>query len=206
MKKFLFCIYFFLCSCSLPITYSDTHQQKNPNSNLLPALNTKISVPNLRAAFSDATDDEGKPDYNLRNVMADDAVNIFEREVEENITLGEGEKRGYISFRVTYVQLDNSTGLRALSMATLGLLNAVGLPMDKFTQTMEVEIEIMNKKRDVVKRYTQVVETSAYRAYYWGYKRKDINRKVSADNVKEALRIIREKINKDASEILERLK
>ncbi len=78
--------------------------------------------------------------------------------------------------------------------------------MDKFTQTMEVEIEIMNKKRDVVKRYTQVVETSAYRAYYWGYKRKDINRKVSADNVKEALRIIREKINKDASEILERLK
>lgn len=205
MKKISFCLTFFLCACTLPISYEDTHQSKNPNTNLLPALHTKINAQNLRAAFTDVSSDKNKPDRHLRDVIVDDAINIFEREVEENITVGEGKKQGRIAFRVQYVKMENSIPLRTVSVVTLGLLNFGGFPKDKLTQTMEAEVEIMNLKGDVIKRYTETVESSAYNAYYWGYKRSNINRKVSAENVKKVLKKISAEINADASEIKQNL-
>jgi hypothetical protein len=205
MKKILLGLAFLLCSCTMPISYNDTHSPNNPNANLLPAMHTKYNLANLKAAFSDVTDDKGKPDYAMRNVMADDAVSIFEQDVENNITVGKGEKKGYISLRIQTVQLEYSLPIRTASVATLGLLNIVGFPVDKHTQTMDVEVEIMDKKQGVIKRYTQTVESSAYRAFYWGYKRKNVNRKVSADNVKKAMALIRNQINTDAPEIKQKL-
>ncbi|MBR3501355.1 MAG: hypothetical protein IKO06_00425 [Alphaproteobacteria bacterium] len=206
MKKLFLCLMFLLYGCSLPITYNDTHQPKNPNANLLPALHTKVNTQNLKAVFSDITNDKKKPDYNMRNMIADDAVNIFEREVEENITTGSGVKKGYISLRIQYVQLNHSFGYRAATIASLGLLSVVGVPVDKYTQTMEVEVEIADNRQAVIKRYTEVVESSAYHAFYWGYKRPEINRKVAADNMKKAMAAISKKINADAPEIKKSLK
>lgn len=205
MKKIFVLLSFLLSACTLPITYNDTHQQAKPNANLLPAMHTKVYTQNLKAAFSDITNDEEKPDKTTRDVIVDDAINIFEREVEQNITTGEGEKNGYIALRVQYVELQHSTGLRATSIATLGLLNMVGFPVDKHTQIMEAEVEIMNKKHGVIKRYTETVESSAFRALYWGYQRSDVNRKVSAENMKKFMQIISAKINSDASEIRQKL-
>ena len=206
MKKIFVLLSLFLSACTLPISYNDTHQQVRPNSNLLPAMHTKVYTQNLKAVFADITKDKEKPDRMARDVIVDDAVNIFEREVEQNITTGEGEKKGYIALRVQYVELQHSTGLRATSIATLGLLNMVGFPIDKHTQIMEAEVEIMNKKHGVIKRYTETVESSAFRALYWGYQRSDVNRKVSAENMKKFMQIISAKINSDASEIKEKLK
>ena len=206
MKKIFVLLSLLLSACTLPITYNDTHQQVRPNSNLLPAMHTKVYTQNLKAAFADITNDEEKPDKTTRDVIVDDAINIFEREVEQNITTGEGEKKGYIALRVQYVELQHSTGLRATSIATLGLLNMVGFPVDKHTQIMEAEVEIMNKKHGVIKRYTETVESSAFRALYWGYQRSDVNRKVSAENMKKFMQIISAKINSDASEIRQKLK
>lgn len=206
MRIILFCLAFLLCGCTLPITYDDTHQSISPNSYRLPAMHAKVNTLNLKAAFVDITNDKEKPNRDVRDVIVNDAVNIFEREVEQNITTGEGAKKGYITFRVQYIQFEHSKGLRATSIATLGLLNLVGFPVDKHTQIMEAEIEIADKKHDVIKRYTETVESSAYRAFYWGYKRPDINRKVSAENMKKFMHVISAKINADATEIQEKLK
>lgn len=206
MKKLLLCLVIILSGCTLPVTYNDTHQPKTPNVNLLPAMHTKVNASNLKAAFTDISEDKKKSNAKIRDVTVDDAVNIFEREVEQNITVGEGSKQGRISMRIQYVDLSNSAALRAASMATLGILNLVGFPSDKFTQTMEVEVEVMNLKGGVIKRYVETVEDSEYRALYWGYKRPYINRKLAADNVMHALRIIRAKINDDAEYIKSELK
>lgn len=205
MKKILLCLMFVLSSCTLPITYNDTHQTKNPNANLLPPMHTKVNTQNLRASFSDVSQDKNKPDRNLRDTMTNDAVSIFEREVEENITQSEGNKKGRIAFRVQYVELENTLPLRAVSIATLGLLNLIGFPADKYTQTMEVEVEVMNLKGGVIKRYTETVQNSEYSAFYWGYRRPNINRKLSAENVKQALKLISAKINTDAEYIKSKL-
>ena len=201
MKHLFICLVFIISACTLPITYNDTHQPKNQNANLLPAMHTKVNTSNLKAAFTDISEDTKKPKRDFRDIMVDDAVNIFEREVKENITIGEGNKQGYISFRIQYIELDESLPIRAVSVGTLGLLNLLGFPADKFTQTMEVEVEIMNLKGGVIKRYTQTIKTSEYRALYWGYKRPNINRKLSAENIKQALKLISAKINTDAEYI-----
>ena len=203
MKKLLLCLVLLLCGCTTAVNYDDVHQRKNPNTNMLPALYTKVSAPNLRAAFTDTEADGISRDE--RDIIVDNAISLFEREAEEKITVYEGERKGYISFKIPYVSMDHSNVLRITSMATLNLINFLGFPHDKITQTMEVEIEIMDKKRSVIKRYTEVVESSAYNAFYWGYRRKDINRKISADNVKKALSLISARIDKDASEIIPQL-
>ena len=206
MKKLLLSFVLFLSACTLPITYNDTHQPKNQNANLLPAMHTKVNTSNLKATFTDLSQDTKKPKRDYRDVMVDDAVNIFEREVEQNITTGEGDKKGRIAFRIQYVDLDNSAPFRMASLCTLGLLNIAGFPADKFTQTMEVEVEVMNAKGGVIKRYTQTVQDSEYMAFYWGYNRQNVIRKVSAENIKQALRLISAQINNDAEYIKSQLR
>lgn len=205
MKKIFLCLVLFLCSCASKVEYNDLHQSITPNSNLLPALTTKVSAPNLRAAFVDIEKNGMKK--NERDIIVDDVINIFEREAEENITVGDGERKGYISLRIEYVGNEHSIPLRVASIVTLGLANILGFPSDKYTQTMEVEVEITDKKHAVIKRYREIVTSSVYKALYWGYERKFmINRKLAADNIKQALKLIREKINNDASEIKKKLK
>ena len=203
MKKILFLL-MFLCGCTY-IGYNDLHQPKNPNTNLLPAMKTKVNTLNLKAAFTDTTNDKDKIKRDERDIIVDDAVNIFEREVEQNITVGDGEKKGYIAFRIQYVDLEKSLPIRVVSIATLGIANIFGFPAAKFTQTMEVEVEVTDRKQNVIKRYTETVENSAYVALYWGYRRKEVNRKLAAENVKQALKIISAKINVDAPEIKQKL-
>ena len=211
MRKIIFALVFCLCGCALSVSYDDVHQQINSNPNLLPALKTKVDTQNLRASFADLADYENNSDKKRKdtmrlNMIVNDAVNIFEREVEENITVGSGEKKGYISFKVQYVELKDSVPVRVATIAGLGLLNIAGFPYNTFTQTMEAEIEIMDKKQNVIKRYTEIVESSESCALYWGYKRREINRKISAENVKKFLEIVRKKINNDAEEIKAKLK
>ena len=203
MKKILLILTFLLASCHTVVDYDDLHTAQSPNTHLLPALKTKVNTSNLRAAFTDV--EKGGISKNERDIIVDDAVNLFESEVENNITVGEGAKKGYISFRIQYVEFGHSFALRAASLCTLGLINLTGFPFDRYSQTMEVKVEIADKKQGVVKRYVETVESEAYRALYWGYSRKIINRKISAENVKKALAKIRAEINADAPEIAKKL-
>ena len=85
-------------------------------------------------------------------------------------------------------------------------LNVVGFPANELTESLEVEVQIMNNKKEVIGRYVENVTNSNYLAMYWGYNWPGLYRKVAADNIKTALEKIRIKINNDSTRLNKQLK
>ena len=220
MRKYLILFLFFLSSCS-SISYNDLNPCKNPNKHLLPSLEPIIDVYNLEAIYS-----KGRYEGLSANITysgtytgvssisgiqygdprVNDTINIFNKEVKDNITNPYGEKKGYISLRLTNRLSENSDCYLLFSSLTGCLLNIIGFPFNKVSDTLEMEVEILNKNKEIVKRYTEVVLNSNYVAMYWGYSENDVLRKVAADNIKQGLEKIRFKIEEDFDIIEKSLK
>lgn len=226
MKKITLLLCIFICSCK-SITYQDVNPTLFPNSNLLPALEILVDINNLEATYTSGsyvgTANNFGSGYGLNNyggyvstttmsgthykdVRVNDIINIFNKEVKENITSLYGEKKGYISLKLGYKGFEENTLLGLASIFSLGTVNFLGVPISKLSQSLEVEVEIWNNKREVVKRYVENVVDSEYVAMYWGYNINNAFRKVAADNIKQALEKIRNKIGNDATEIKNSLK
>lgn len=188
MKKYLF-VLLLLASCR-SIGYNDVNADTAPNLNLLPALTPQVSEHNLKNV------------YGRKDLRVNDAEQIFTKEIKNNITSPYGEKKGTITLTLNY-HGDNSTSFYHYTSAfTLGLLNLVGYPADEADESLEIEVDILNKKQEIVKRYTALAQNKAYRAMYYGYKDiKTARRKVAAENMKQTMAIVRQKINADADEI-----
>ena len=71
--------------------------------------------------------------------------------------------------------------------------------------SLEVEVEILNNKKELIKHYKVNVDNSEAVAMYYGYHQKHVYRKLAADNIKQAMEQIRLQINNDAEEILKKL-
>lgn len=93
-----------------------------------------------------------------------------------------------------------------LSSFTLYTINFLGFPYTEEKQSLEVEVEVWNSKKEIIKRYTVNAFDNEYSAMYWGYTIPNLSRKLAADNIKQALEQIRLQINNDADEIKKKLK
>lgn len=190
-----------LSSCR-SVGYEDLTPSIRPNNNLLPVLEVKTDT-----KIYPKKEKIGKKTYN--DSRGTDAETIFIKEVRENIIEPTGEKKGYITMRISYEDTD-SVGLYKLTAFVgclgLGVPFLFGVPAGALNQDLEVEVQIQNNHKDVIKRYTERVADTEYVAAWWGYKRKDVSRKVAAENLKHALENIRYKINNDAPTIRAQLK
>ena len=221
MKKILFFFILSLCSCK-SITYSDVNPNIAPNQMLLPPMEAIVSMQNLEATYSagsiDAviekegesgnignSDDWGKVErafgVKYKDIRVKDAINIFEKEIAENITNSYGPKKGYIELKLGYLEEKPAPVYTIPSMLTLSAINIFGFPANKMSQSLEVEVRILNNKKDLVKKYVEYVQSENYVAMWWGYGESTIRRKLAADNLKKALESIRKRINDDAKEI-----
>ena len=226
MKKFIILCCILICSCR-SIKYQDVNPIISPNRNLLPALETLIDINNLEATYTSGsyvgTANNFGSGYGAnhwggwsstatmkgtyyKDARVNDIIYIFNKEVKENIISMYGVKRGYIVLKLGYREADFSSLYRLSSILTLGTINFLGFPADKISQSLEVEVEIWNNNREVIKRYVEHVVDSEYVAMYWGYNTNAATRKVAADNIKQALEKIRIKIGQDATEIKNRLR
>ena len=140
-----------------------------------------------------------------RDQRIGDLINLFEKEVKENITDPNGQKKGYISLKLGYRGQSENWVYPIVSIVTLCIPNFLGFPFEHISQTLEVQVEIWNKNKDLIKKYTENVEDDEYLAMYWGYGEDTINRKLAADNIKNALEKIRKRIEIDANEINKKL-
>lgn len=218
MKKYVFLLFLILCSCK-SINYNDVNPAIVPNKNLLPALESVVDVSNLEATYtaggySGTANNVGTGfgtgygagwmqttainGTNYKDARVNDIINIFNKDVKENITNPYGEKKGYIFLKLGYRGEDSSFILPITSALSLFTLNFVGYPGNKVTQSLEVEVEILNNKKELIKRYVENVNDYGYVAMYWGYSGQTIRRKVAADNIKQALDKIKNRINDDA--------
>ena len=115
-------------------------------------------------------------------------------------------KKGNISLKLGYRGSDSSFIYPFVSTLSLCTLNLFGFPWDRLEESLEIEVQIMNNKREVIKRYVESVNNHNYVAVWWGYEEHDIYRKVAADNIRTVLANIRHRINNDSNEIKKQLK
>jgi len=206
MKKIALFLCVILCGCK-SVSYHDFIPTVQPNANLLPAMNIDIDEKSLTAAYPARKVSEYDNDGRLidmwqrDDVRVGDVRNIFEKEVKENISELYGSKKGYITLKLGYYDRDITSWYSVPAAFTLGTVYLVGFPYRGERQTLEVIVEVQNNKREVIKRYTEMVSNEAYVALYWGYEQDKLSRKIGADNIKQALEKIRYRINADAPEI-----
>ncbi len=223
MKKCVVLGVFLMCSCK-SITYQDVNPEIKPNENLLPALESVVDLRNLEATYTAGTyigmannvgtgfggsgwlQTTSMSGTAFRDVRVNDVINIFNKEVKENITQPYGEKKGYITVKLGYRGVDKNPFYELTSLFTLWSVNFLGFPCGRQTQSLEVEVEIWNKQKEMVSRYVENVQDSEYCAMYWGYGGPNLGRKLAADNIKQALKKIRYRINIDAPQIKKKLK
>ena len=226
MKKYILFLWL-LTSCK-SITYQDVNPVINPNPNLLPALETIVDVYNLESTYSSGsyygqadtfgTGYSGNNNWSnwfqttslsgtqYKDPRVGDVINIFDKEVKENISSPYGSKKGYISLKLGYRGSDMSLIYPITTIVNLGLLNIFGFPGNKINESLEVEVQIINNKKEVVGRYVETVINSDYIALWWGYSKYTIYRKVAADNIKMALKNIRYRINNDYEKLEKQLR
>lgn len=195
MKKFymLTLVLALLSSCK-SLSYDDLNPAIQPNTNLLPVLEVKPDQKSIRAVYNKKHDDR-----------IADTVNIFNKEARENIMEQTGKKKGIISMRLNYGETKRNK-LYAASEGLMFIPTILGVPFDNAEQVLEIEVLVQNNNNDIIKRYVERVEDEEYAALYWGYKKEDVQRKVAAENMKNAMAKIRQKINNDAPEIRTKLK
>ncbi len=215
MKKYLL-LFLLLTSCR-SIQYQDINPTINPNPELLPALETRIDLYNLEATYSsgyfvadsDNSRSKSRSSFSGRRYKDErvsDTVNIFKKEVIENIATPYGPKKGAISLTLNYRDSEGSFIYPTASIFSGFVANFFGFPWNTVQDTLEVEVQILNSQNDVIRRYVETVQNSVFIAMWWSYGKNTANRKVAAENIKEALEKIRLQIQTDVTAIKAQLK
>ena len=225
MKKYLLTAALVLLSACRSVGYDDLNPTIQPNQNLLPVLKIETDTSMYPRSYTVETEYyESDDDYNndsdykrkrprlssvekntYRDPRQKSAANIFIKEVQENIIEQTGEKKGYIKMRITYLDND-SNFLYPLTKLPLFIPTFLGVPCGNSKYTTEVEVTIMDKQKNTVKRYTEKATDEEFQAMYWGYDSYDVKYKASMVSLKLALEKIRRQINNDAPEIRAKLK
>lgn len=66
---------------------------------------------------------------------------------------------------------------------------------------MKLSVEIYNNRKEMIRRYSAVVDNKTWVALYWGYNVSDVADKTSLDNVRQALNQIGMQISAEAPQI-----
>ncbi|MBO7244808.1 MAG: hypothetical protein J6V53_05970 [Alphaproteobacteria bacterium] len=225
MKKILLLSTLFLLTNCKNITHQDYILDVN-NQTKLPALEAVIDTTNLENVFSlggfvanaNNMGAAGRNGWVQASAMAgtsfrdprmQDTMTLFDDFVKNKVTNPYGEKKGYMVLNIGYRNaIDHYENIATawLSIISLGTLNLLGFPFGVDEDEMKISVEILNSKKELVKRYTSVQSDTEWAAAYWGYNVPKISRKITIENVKNALEDIGNQISNDVYEINKRLK
>ena len=140
------------------------------NEKLLPALEPQIDMESFQFAYSMiSTRTTGRTTGNDTDVIRrysehsttfvdkriQDATILFERDLRDNITLGNGKPVGRAVCKIpTGGTKITGAGWLLASTFTFTILNWFGMPAVNYTTELELEVEIMNCNEDIIGRYT----------------------------------------------------
>ena len=224
MKKYFVALLLVVAGCRTfqPVTFDQINAETSPNPKLLPAMNLNINFNTPDYGVSKVTGDSENTSYSTN--IAFDTVNIVKKEVNENITKSYGTKKGSMNVNINFVgwaiKNDETTivdvvlaPFKYISMIyTLGMSCPVVIKefgVDRRIREMHLSVEIIDNKNNLVKKYEEIVSNDEIFGCLCCTKElssTDPNRKLNADNVKQAMKNIRNKIKEDYSYINSRLK
>ncbi|MBP3254169.1 MAG: hypothetical protein J6M30_06655 [Bacteroidales bacterium] len=133
-----------------------------------------------------------------------DACTIFVHDVYENICDPTTRRAGNIVLRAGAIYCKNNYKWSWLSGFTLGILNAMGMPMCSNTTELEVIVEIYDLRDNLVARFNERGYAKYPMAAYHGYY--EFQRKAADMALQDGLIKIKEMIDRDYSMIVSKLK
>lgn len=222
MKKIILCGTVLLLAACQNISQKD-FQLSDFQSEKLPPLEAVVDVNNLESVFSAGgyygTSYNNGTLYNdnsswvqttsisgdyIKDSRIQNTVTLFNDFVKDKITSPYGAKKGSMRLTVDYRNHQKNytnilTGLATFfSIYTLPL---VGFPVKSYEDEMKLSVEIYNNRKEMIRRYSAVVDNKTWVALYWGYNVNDVADKASLDNVRQALNQIGMQISAEAPQI-----
>ena len=131
-------------------------------------------------------------------------VTLFNDFVKDKVTTPYGTKKGSMRLTVDYRNHQkNYTNILTVlaTFFTIYTLPLVGFPVKSYEDEMKVSVEIYNNRKEMIRRYSAIVDNKAWVALYWGYNVNDVADKASLDNVRQALNQIGMQISAEALHI-----
>ena len=133
-----------------------------------------------------------------------DACTIFVQDVYENISDPATSRKGNIVLRAGAIYNKNNYKWSWLSGFTLGVLNAMGMPMCSNTTEIEVIVEIYDLRNNLVAKFNERGYAKYPMAAYHGYY--EFQRKAADMALQDGMIKIKELINRDYDMIMSKLK
>lgn len=166
-------------------------QPRNPNNQLLPSLSSQVDISSFLNAYSFGTtkssgsgigySSEGLGGvittgtyFGSNTTVADkriqDAIVLFEREVRNNITNGDGTPVGFAICKIPIGETRiGGWGFYGLSLVTLTVPNWFGMPLLTYKTELELEVEIQDCNNIIIGRYNGVGRKKIPVALWHGY-------------------------------------
>ena len=179
-----------LASSCRPLLYSDLRIDNDPIEPKLPAMSTGYGSFSGTISYSDPCACE---------------LNLISEEVASNLTEQYGTQYGYISFKVRTLDLGFSFAFLFPTFFSLGTLNLLGMPLTSYVREIELEVELIDSKRQLLKKYSAKSRVRVYSACYWGYRERFAAMKIYPDAFNGAMAQIRAEVKKDAKYLREKL-
>ncbi len=232
MKKIVLSIIVAVCSLTIFSCKSleeSTFHSDNQNPILLPRLTCWIDQPSfenvyganswaekssndLQHPYGSTETPYGKGVYEINEKTQlytaekriQDACQIFVYDVNENICDPSTRRAGNIVLRAGSIYCKNNYKWSWLSGFTLGIFNAMGMPMCSNTTELEVIVEIYDLRNNLVAQFNERGYAKYPMAAYHGYY--EFQRKAGDMALQDGLIKIKELINRDYDMIMSKLR
>jgi hypothetical protein len=206
VSLFLICLSLFSCRPGFNLTYLQAPPRQEIPLPRLQLIFEEQSFNNFYplqfVAYQQVLED-GSIIYDNRakaNVQYQDIITIADRTLKNSICETQGDYYGTARLKVSSCSVnDRAMGLRILSIFTLGVLNAVGMPHGGVEAVMEFELDIVDTDGVILGNYIGQGRASQLQGFYYG--EGSAKRSVHAKATKMAFSQIQEQVAKDASSL-----
>lgn len=131
-----------------------------------------------------------------------DVFTLLGNELTGNTALNAGEKYGQARFKLVYYERRiPGWGWIIPSTLTVGVANLFGMPVKKIRANLELQLEILDARNNVIAQYRAPGTGKATVAMYYGYSGWGAVRKVNLLALQEAMRGIRAQLEPDTEKI-----
>lgn len=183
------------------------------NPRLLPPLQVMVDTISLETFYWNDPSAHGyQPEASafyryayVRDVRIQDAINLFRRDMKDNVSELQGDAYGYITCKIVAGECRYSTVNAIISLITLFLPNLAGLPFNHHMTHLELEVEIYDAQERLVTYYAADGFGKVPIALWRGYSTADACRLSNMKAFKQAMHKIKQHIANDYEAIQQQL-
>ncbi len=162
------------------------------------SIDRDVRQPILLPPVLDSSETRGIRTSYVQDANANELLVFFARDVERNMTKNTGKVTGYISCKVTALEIPNVGGGWALIHGcTLGTATLMGVPIYTCRASIEIEVVVRDQYSNPVRRYWGIASAKKYAGLYYGYRLPDLPRATKLEAFQKALESVKQQMEMD---------